>query len=130
MGVRVARAGVGVRAGRDASGQFHRAIVLQKFASPSPDGDKDEATWQPPSKPGRVLINAQIVGPLRESGKHAFIQCLTAFDPQRSFDGRRACWIADIRDRTCAAPKSINSARVIELFRCTLTAVARRLDFE
>jgi len=39
---------------------------------------------QATSKPGRVLINAQIVGPLRESGKHAFIQCLTAFDPKRA----------------------------------------------
>jgi hypothetical protein len=84
MRVGVAGACVAVRAGRDASGQFHRAIVLQKFASPSPDGDKDVATWQLPTKPGRVLINAQIVGPLRESGKHAFIQCLTAFDPDRT----------------------------------------------
>jgi hypothetical protein len=32
--LRVARAGVGIRAGRDASGQVHRAIVLQKFALP------------------------------------------------------------------------------------------------
>jgi hypothetical protein len=42
VGIDIACAGVGVRAGRDASGQFHRAIVLQKFASPSPNGDKDE----------------------------------------------------------------------------------------
>jgi hypothetical protein len=34
-----------------------------------------------PTKPGRVLTNAQIVGPLLEGGKRAFIQCLTAFDP-------------------------------------------------
>ena len=45
--VGVARANVGVRAGRGASGQIHGAIILQKFASPSPHGYMDEATSRP-----------------------------------------------------------------------------------
>jgi hypothetical protein len=60
MWVGIAGAGVGVRAGRDASGQFHRAIVLQKFASPSPDGDKGEAT-------GSLLVNQGVYSLTRRS---------------------------------------------------------------
>jgi hypothetical protein len=82
MRVRVACAGVGVRAGRDASGQFHRAIVLQKFASPSPNGDKDEATWQP--QPGRVLVNAQIVGPLQGKAETCRHSALPLLRPQQT----------------------------------------------
>src|SRR5262249_16692092 len=52
---RFSKPALGVRAGRDASGQLHRAIVLQKFASPSSGGDNDEATSRPRSEPGRVL---------------------------------------------------------------------------
>src|SRR5215472_9159092 len=44
---RFSKPALGVRAGRDASGQLHRAIVLQKFASPSSGGDNDEATSRP-----------------------------------------------------------------------------------
>src|SRR5947207_13879239 len=59
----IACAGVGVRAGRDASGQFHGQLYFRNSPLPSPNGDKDEATWQP--QPRRVLVNAQIVGPLQ-----------------------------------------------------------------
>src|SRR5262249_17388 len=52
---RFSKPALGVRAGRDASGQLHRAIVLQKFGSPSSGGDNDEATSRPRSEPGRVL---------------------------------------------------------------------------
>jgi hypothetical protein len=93
MRIGVARAGVGVRAGRDASGQVHRAIVLQKFASPSVGVDKDEATSRPRSEPGRVLITPRSEVRFREqTGKHVLILMFTAFDPSTTWTGLFCCY--------------------------------------
>jgi hypothetical protein len=72
--------------------------VAKPGASPSSD-----ATGKTASPPGRVLINAQIGGPLGgQSGKHLLILSLSAFDPLQTWTSEPILSQMRVRSKICA----------------------------